>query len=240
MYDTYVFDLYGTLVDIVTDEDDLRRWQVFSRLLCQRFHIDRDYRRLRKSYRRYCDDELETAEQDLVCSHRNGPAEIDILNVWSRIAMDQGIRLDQERSLAISRMFRSLTTKRLRLYDGAVEVLNTLRDRGKQVILLSNAQASFTWRELRLLGIQDSFDHVFLSSDHGVKKPSPDFYALLNGVCKGKAIMIGNDDQCDCWGAAQAGLDSCYIHTGQSPACAAPLPSNCKVINALADVLKLE
>ena len=42
--------------------------------------------------------------------------------------------------------------------------------------------------------------------------------------------MIGNDAVCDCQGAANAGMDSVFIRSAQSPKGRATLPPNCKRI----------
>ena len=49
-----------------------------------------------------------------------------------------------------------------------------------------------------------------------------------------ETVMVGNDDQCDCWGAAKAGLDSFYVRTPQSPALTSPLPENCQELPKIA------
>ena len=51
-----------------------------------------------------------------------------------------------------------------------------------------------------------------------------------------ETVMVGNDDQCDCWGAHYAGLDSVYVSTWQSPQRSGPLPGNCITINKIADL----
>ena len=99
-------------------------------------------------------------------------------------------------------------------------MLQFLKEQGKKVYLLSNAQRIFTEYEMRLLGIYDMFDKVYISSDYRCKKPDIDFYnALLNeeNLDRNKTIMIGNDNRCDIEGAAKAGLDSFYIHSNISP-----------------------
>ena len=54
-----------------------------------------------------------------------------------------------------------------------------------------------------------------------------------------RTVMIGNDDEADCRGAAAVGLDSCYVATEQSPALTRPLPENCRVLRVIADAMDL-
>ena len=73
--------------------------------------------------------------------------------------------------------------------------------------LLSNAQKIFTEYEMRALDIANYFDGIFISSEHGVKKPDIRFFEKLletYGICREQAIMIGNDGICDIEGAKEA------------------------------------
>ena len=114
-----------------------------------------------------------------------------------------------------------------------------MRDHGRKVYLLSNAQTIFTRPELRALGLEELFDGTLLSAEAGRKKPDSLFYrALLDkyGLDPEETIMVGNDDVADCHGAAAAGLDSLYIYTEQSPKPVKPLPENCRQIACIRDV----
>ena len=101
----------------------------------------------------------------------------------------------------------------------------------------TNAQALFTRPELVLLGLDTRLDGVLLSSEAGRKKPDPAFFHMLMEryhLDPAETVMVGNDDQCDCWGAAKAGLDSFYVRTPQSPALTSPLPENCQELPKIA------
>ena len=95
--------------------------------------------------------------------------------------------------------------------------------------------------ELASLGLLGAFDHVLISSEYGVRKPSPAFYGHLfaGGARADDFLMVGNDDRCDCHGASRAGIDSLYIDTEQSPPRTGPLPDNCREITSLHDILSL-
>ena len=77
------------------------------------------------------------------------------------------------------------------------------------------------------------------SSEAGRKKPDTGFYQLIMDMYElnpAETVMVGNDDRCDCWGAHNAGLDSVYVSTWQSPQLSGPLPENCITINKIADL----
>ncbi len=221
-----LFDLYGTLVDIRTDEEDPAVWQAMAWELSLRGKAWTPDA-LRIAYDGACRREEARMRKD-------GPLpEIDILRVWSALA-----DTDTEQAAVIARTFRAMTLRRLRLFPGAKETLEALSRRGIAVCLLSNAQAAFTRPELRLLGIEACFDRLWLSSDLGMKKPAPQLFRLpeRDGFKADGCVMVGNDDVCDCGGAAAVGMRSLYIHTEQSPARPDHLPDGCREIPSVGDV----
>ena len=237
-YGAFVFDLYGTLADIRTDEEDERLWSSFANhLQAHGMIIPAD--KLKIIYRGLCADEQAKADNALAEAHVLGPAEIDIIQVWRQIGERSDIHLSETELSELSWTFRRLSIKKLRLYDGAEFLLKNIRKNGKKVVLLTNAQASFTLPELTVLGLDHAFDHILISSAAGVKKPSPAFFARLwdLGLIPQHCLMIGNDDVCDCWGAENAGMDSVYIRTDQSPPLSGPLPTNCREIQTLTDII---
>ncbi len=236
-YQNYLFDLYGTLVDIHTNEDSLPFWRNVSRYLGMQ-GIDREPAELKESYRR------EIARQEALLSHRlpqGAQGEINIGNVLRSFYENVGFTPDDREIAHFARVFRLLSIRRLKLYPGVLSMLETLHVKGKNVYLLSNAQALFTRPELTLLGLDTRLDGILLSSEAGRKKPDGEFYQMIlerYNLDSAETVMVGNDDICDCHGAAKAGLDSYYIFTAQSPIRTAPLPENCKELDKITDLLK--
>ncbi len=222
-YQTYLFDLYGTLADIHTDEESPEFWQNVAR--------DLDFDRpeaLKQAYGAGVRAAQEAAEAD----SRLFP-EIDLAPVLENLLIMGEKPHDSEAVRRFGARFRELSLRKLTLFPGAKELLEGLRKKGKAVYLLSNAQALFTRPELEMLGLSGCFDGIMLSSEAGVKKPDPRFYlAMLQkyAIDPERALMVGNDDLADCHGAAAAGLDSRYVATEQSPPCSGPLPERCRVI----------
>lgn len=217
-YQHCIFDLYGTLVDIHTDEDAPELWQQMA-----------DYYRARGAA--YQADELQAAylrlvgEAESACTplrrdaHEAHP-EIQIEQVFACLFRDRGVAVDLAQAVQAGRRFRALSTEYIRLYDGAKELLAALRAGGKHVWLLSNAQAIFTRWELEQLGLTGCFDGIYLSSDYGVKKPDRRFFDRLlreQGIDPKTAVMIGNDGVCDIQGGRDAGLATVYLRSNLSP-----------------------
>ena len=118
------------------------------------------------------------------------------------------------------RIFDQNCTYHVTLYEGIPEMLKALKQSGKKLYLLSNAQRIFTEYEMRALHIFHYFDGILISSEHGYKKPDLRFFEKLldtYGISRSTAIMVGNDGICDIKGAKAAGLSTLYIRSNISP-----------------------
>lgn len=96
------------------------------------------------------------------------------------------------------------------LYDGVLDVLQTIKDMGKKMALLTSARRSTVEPALRNNNLTNMFDLILASEDVDKHKPDPEiiFKALeeLNGT-KDQAIIIG-DSKSDLQAATNAGIDS--------------------------------
>lgn len=234
-YKNYLFDLYGTLVDIHTEEDDPALWQHMAGRLEAKGAVW-EPEELRRFYRQ----EVLRLEQEAQAALGKGSwPEIDLEPVFRRMLARSGAEAEQSEVAALAWEFRQQSIRKLGLFDGARELLERLRKAGRRVYLLSNAQALFTMPELKRLGLEPLFDGILLSSAAGRKKPDPLFYRELLErfhLDPRVTVMVGNDDQADCHGAAGAGLDSMYVRTEQSPSPQGPLPENCRRIEKISEV----
>lgn len=218
MYETCIFDLYGTLVDIRTDENKKELWDRLA-LFYAFYGAD------------YTPDELHLAYDCLTKEMSAGKGgirkdtheaypEIRIEEVFRALFQEKGVDADEVLARHAGQFFRILSMEHLKLYDGTEEMLSALRKRGKKIYLLSNAQQIFTEYEMNALKIIPYFDGIFISSEHGCKKPDTEFFEKLIRTCnidrKG-AVMIGNDGVCDIEGAKKAELETVYIRTEISP-----------------------
>lgn len=218
MYKNYIFDLYGTLVDIRTNENKAYLWEKMAEVFgCYGAQYDKN--ELKRAYFTYCRELESTARAE------NEFAEIDLDLVFRRLFSDKDVDIDDSTLNAVEMFMRVLSTKFIRLYDGVEDLFKALRRKKKRIYLLSNAQRGFTRPELKLLGIEKYFNGIFISSEKGVKKPSPEFFSGLMErylINPKESIMIGNDPSSDIAGANSVGMDSLYIHTEISPECPEP------------------
>lgn len=196
----FVFDLYGTLVDIRTDESAPK----FRR------KAEKYFSRLNPSLTDFW------GEYERLCTEQNcgEDDELDLLPVFGKLAGNS------EKATTAATFFRRTSRRKLRLYRGVKKLLEELRGKGSKLYLLSNAQACFTVPELNKLGLADRFDGIRISSEVGKKKPSRAFFASViddYGLDAGETVYVGNDFHADILGAKAAGLRAAYILSNISP-----------------------
>ncbi len=216
MYQNYIFDLYGTLVDINTDEESSYLWKILSQIYGY-YGANYTPNKLRKAYLNMCMKEVEA------CGVKNKTIfpEIQLEDVFMGLFKKKNVTVSMEEIRTIGLTFRAISTKFLKLYDGVTDLLESLRAANKKIFVLSNAQAMFTVPEMRSLDLLDKFDGIMISSDAGICKPDENFFKLLlerYNLDPAETIMIGNDKIADITGANNAGIDSLYIHSDISPA----------------------
>lgn len=216
MYDNIIFDLYGTLIDIHTDEEDISVWKHMCEFYAQH-GVKYNPAGLRSRYKR----QIRRAEQAMAKRRFKFP-EIQILDVFEKLTVksNQDPCDCAELTVAAAKEFRKASTEHIKLYDGTVDLLERLVASGKNLYVLSNAQRVFTLPEIQELGIENYFKDISLSSDFGAMKPDAAFYQQLlerNHLNPARSIMVGNDAVCDIIAARQAGLHTCYVHSNISP-----------------------
>jgi putative hydrolase of the HAD superfamily len=196
-----IFDLYGTLIDILTDENDLGVYSTLSRYLSYR-DIRIAPKELRKIY-------FEGIQSQLKRSNETYP-EVDIYRIFSSMMHRYGNRKYSKSAIVdIAVLFRSLTMRRFEVFQGVYEVLSSLLEK-YELALVSDAQWVFTEPEMAMLGLTRFFKFRILSSRFGFKKPD----VRLFGVAMKKlvinaeeAVYIGDNPPKDLVGAKKAGME---------------------------------
>ena len=181
MYDTCIFDLYGTLVDIRTDENKEELWEKLS-LFYAFYGAFYTPEELARSYKRLTGEMTAGHEELRRDSHEAFP-EIRIEEVFRALFEEKGIAPDEPLVRHAGQFFRILSMEFIRLYDGTEEMLSAVKESGRKIYLLSNAQRIFTEYEMNALGITKYFDGIFISSDEGCKKPDLKFFRKLIDTC---------------------------------------------------------
>lgn len=211
MFKNYIFDLYGTLIDIRTDEENDALWQKMVMIYGYK-KCDYSIFEIRRMYKELCSKEKRKVKAEF--PNRTN-VDIDLTKVFRELYVNKGYTPTDEEVELTASFFRCTSTEFIKLYDGVIDFLDALKKKGKKIYLLSNAQRSFTVPELKMMGLYDYFDGILISSDQRVSKPDFDFFDALFKKYKLKkieSIMIGNDFRSDIGGAYNYGIRSLYIH----------------------------
>jgi HAD superfamily hydrolase (TIGR01549 family) len=99
-------------------------------------------------------------------------------------------------------------------FEGAAELLRTLKRRGHRLVLASSAKPHEVEHYLGLLDAAELADGITTSADVEATKPQPDLVlAAMEQAGDDRAVMIG-DSTWDCEAARRAGIPAIAILTG--------------------------
>lgn len=201
------FDLYGTLIDIKTDEHDPWVYSVLSQYLS--YHtvkIGPD--ELKEIY-------FKKIEQNLRQSKEVHP-EVDVYEVFHAIMHRYGNkRYSQGIVVDTAMLFRSLTKRHFGLFPYLSEALTHLRKKYR-IAVISDAQWVFAEPEIEMLGLDRFFTLRILSSCFGFKKPDVKLFTIAMGkfgVRPEESIYVGDNPHKDLLGAKRSGMS--FILFGQ-------------------------
>ena len=213
-YTDLVFDLYGTLVDIHTEEDD-RVWEKTA-IYFGFYGASYTGPELKAAFQSAMRAREAKAGQSYECF-----PDLPFEETMADLFRAKGVTENADTlGINAAQLFRISSLDYIRLYPHALEALAKLRKVGYRLWLLSNAQAIFTAYELRLLGLGEQLDGIYLSSNYKCRKPDLRFYQALiedRNLDVSKTMMIGNDRQTDIAGAKAAGMATLYMHTDLTP-----------------------
>lgn len=213
-YTDLIFDLYGTLVDIHTEENALV-WEKTA-LYFGYYGAHYSPAQLKEAFEEELKKRKAKAGQSYEC-FPDLPFEPIMAQLFRRAGVEENA---DALGLNAAQLFRICSTEYIKLYPGTLEALARLRKKGLRLWLLSNAQRVFTAYELRHLGLGAQLDGIFISSDYGCRKPDARFYQALMEEKKldvSRCLMIGNDRETDIAGAKALGMGTVYMHTQLTP-----------------------
>jgi putative hydrolase of the HAD superfamily len=223
------FDVNGTLVRILADDDEERIYRAAAHFLTYQ-GIDLHRHELRDVY-------FQIMKEHLRASPEKYP-EFDAVDIWRSIIEDYGTDFTralptgklQQMPLFLAEMSRGISRRQLGLYPYVCEVLDVLREHYRLGIV-TDAQSVYARGELHKVGLLGYFDPIVVSGDHGYRKPDRRLfqYALDGmGVAAGNSLYVGNDMHRDIYGAREAGLTTVMFDSDQgSSACPCPDRRTC-------------
>lgn len=206
-----LFDCYGTLIDILTDERgietsrNLSRWLMYQGVCiapeCLRAsYFQRVQEAIDRTGERYPEIRVEEVFADICAKH----------SIWDI----DSVRLGAE----TARAFRAASLRRLGLIEASWRLLDLFGT--KKLGIVSNGQRVFSEQELRVFDLYDRFDVVVFSSDLGYQKPDPRIYATaleLMEIPAHNTLFIGDNRENDV--AAPLRLDMQALHVEEAWRC---------------------
>src|SRR5690554_7974712 len=118
----------------------------------------------------------------------------------------------------ISDDFLERTTRKTKLIDGTIELLDYLKPKYRMHIL-SNGFREVQFKKIENSGLRPYFDKIILSEDANINKPHAGMftYALKNTNSKrDKTIMIGDSWEADIVGARNSRIDQIWFNPSQN------------------------
>ena len=207
MYKNFVFDVYGTLVDIHTNEYNLDTWQKLANTLAF-YDVNYTAEELKETYFMSCDLQIRQGKSNF--KH----PEVDVVAIGKHIFENKGKKATKSLATHLAQEFRAFSTERLRLYPDVIDTLKQLKRARKKLYIMSNAQRCYTKPELEKLGLLKYFTGIVYSSDHGCAKPDAKLFDITCDkfkLNKAETIYIGNDPTADVDGARNAKIDCLWI-----------------------------
>jgi putative hydrolase of the HAD superfamily len=206
-----LFDLYGTLVDIETDESleeiyrGIAHYLTYQGVYLHRWEVRERYYGIMKEQKEACSEEC---------------PEIDVEAIWNAFLKREGVKSAPARrklALILAQLYRAISRKRLQLYPDVKRVLDELRPAYRMAIV-SDAQPCYALPEMKALGLDGYFDPVIISARYGFRKPDKRLAEKALAIMKlapHEVIFVGNDMYRDIYGAKRLGIKTIFIDSNQ-------------------------
>lgn len=208
MYKNYFFDLYGTIIDIETDESQELVWDKMA-LYYSYYGAIYDAQEFKDKYY--------TAIDKIIASNQETTfPEIDVEYIFYKLFKDKDIKPKKRMARDAAKVFRMITTNYLEVFENVIDMLAVLSSQKKKVYILANAQNAYAISELRKVGIKKYFEGFYFSSDFGKCKPEKAFLESVfdaENIKKKESIIISADYNRDIKSAKVIGVDALFINT---------------------------
>lgn len=125
------------------------------------------------------------------------------------------IGVDKSVSEEFNKEYQITLGDHIEFVDNAEEVL--LSQKGKYILAaVTNGTKVAQEKKLRLSGLTDVFDAIFISENIGVEKPNKEYFDYvfekLGVTDKSEVLLIGDSLTSDMRGGVIAGIDTCWFN----------------------------
>lgn len=200
IYKFLLFDLDHTLFDFDTAED-VALTQLLKEEGVDNIQAYKDY------YVPMNKALWEDLEQKKITKH-------ELVNTrFSRLFEHFGVEKDGS---YLANRYQFYLSQQGQMFSGAMELLDTLIDRGYEVYAATNGIISIQTGRLIKSGLAPYFNHVFISEQLVTQKPDALFYERIgqqiHGFSKENTVMIGDSLTADIQGGNNAGIDTIWYN----------------------------
>jgi putative hydrolase of the HAD superfamily len=203
-----VFDHYGTLADIRTNEEKGEIFRCLS-LYLQYYGAHISERTLKSS--------LGLEKQRYLKAKKEDFPEIDLEIIFKTILKKHQLH-DPCLSESCCKLFRLLSRERFQLFPDALPVLKEMKSSGYPLALVSDAQKVFALEEVKMLGLDEFFPYVVLSTYLGFRKPDPRLFAIAYSLLQippAQSVYIGDNPAKDIAGAKKSGMQAILVRNSR-------------------------
>jgi putative hydrolase of the HAD superfamily len=200
-----IFDCYGTLVDIYTNEGKEEVFQYLSRYL-QYYGATIGAEELKSAI-------VLEKERSLKTSHERYP-EVDLGQVFETILTRECID-NPVLAESCCKLHRLLSRERFQLFPDTLPVLREMKREGYPLAMVSDAQKMYYFEEVRILGLDQFFDHLIISTQFGFKKPDPRLFTIACDLLEtppAEAVYIGDSAEKDIKGPKEIGMQMILLN----------------------------
>ena len=206
-----LFDLYGTLIDIETDESldgiyrGIAHYLTYHGVYLHRWQVRDRYYQIMKQQKEKRGEEH---------------PEIDVEAIWNELLEQEGVKGGHERrriALILAQIYRGISRNRLQLYPGVKKVLDALRPT-YPMALVSDAQPCYALPEIKAVGLGGFFKPIVISAPYGFRKPDKRLIQKALDDMKllpSEVICVGNDMYRDIYGARRLGIKTIFVDSNQ-------------------------
>jgi putative hydrolase of the HAD superfamily len=206
-----LFDLYGTLIDIETDESleeiyrAIAHYLTYHGIYLHRWEVRDRYYEIMKQQKEERGEEY---------------PEIDVKAIWNKFLSREGIKAPPPRkklATILVHLYRAISRKRLQLYPDVKRVLDELRPTYRMAIV-SDAQPCWALPEMKAVGLNGYFEPIIISANYGFRKPDTRLFGNALDTMKlisAEVICVGNDMYRDIYGGSQLGIKTIFVDSNQ-------------------------
>jgi len=200
-----LFDFYGTLAHINTDEHDIQPWLIVAAYLRYR-GAKISATELQSMYFNYVKESLDRSPEPY--------PDVDVIHIFMDILTRLKIEPSEDLASTIAQLYRSLSINEFFLFSETQQVLAALATKFR-LGLVSDSQEVYIIPELGLVNLDNFFETVVISSQYGCRKPDPRLFqqALkeMELTSTDDVLYVGDNWERDIVGATNAGIQSVWI-----------------------------